>query len=229
MFFSEYEELFSKPRMARYLHAAKGEVELAKKLYRANLAISESFLPLLSAFEVCLRNKLSKQVAAMTGRNDWILREKHGFMADPTLRPSFFLQREVDRAEAKLHAQRRHASAAGILAEQNLGFWVSLFEPAHFKLLRGAPIKIFGKLPTGHRRIDIANALHAIRNFRNRIYHNEPICFDGGRFDLREANLVHAHIQNLSQWMDPYFGAWIKQATRVHKVLGKFEPIKSAA
>jgi Abi-like protein len=222
MLFSEYEQLFSRPRMARYLRAANGDVKLAKQLYRANMAISESFLPLLSAFEVCLRNKLSRQIAVVTGRNDWILREKHGFMADPALRPSFFLQREVDRAEAKLHGQRRHASAAGILAEQNLGFWVSLFEPAHFKILRGAPIKVFGKLPAGHRRINIANALHDIRNFRNRIYHNEPICFDGGKFDLREAKVAYAHLKELATWMDPAFGRWIDHATRVGRVLARY-------
>jgi Abi-like protein len=222
MRFLDYEQFFSQPRMARYLTAAKGDLLLAKRMYRANIAISAAFSPLLSAFEVCLRNQLNQQLALHFGRRDWILRETAGFMSDASLGPAHRMREDITRAERKLRFERRAASGANVLAEQTLGFWVSLFEPSHYRLLRGIPIQAFANMPTRHGRSEVFNALHTIRKFRNRVYHNEPVCFDSGKFDLKLVCAVLKNLQELSIWIDPRFGSWMVGISQVDRLIKRF-------
>lgn len=229
MKFSEYETFFSQPRMARFLTATANDLAKAKKLYRANLLISESFLPLLSAFEVCLRNQLNTQLCSHFRRHDWILVEKSGFMMDPCLRPRFELRSQVTRAESKLAGERRTISNSTVLAEQSFGFWVSLFEPSHFRLLRGIPILIFPYKPRTTNRRDLLNALHRIRRFRNRIYHNEPICFDRSGFSLTLAKEALNDLKNLSAWIDPNFHSWMLMNSRADRVIARQESMMLGA
>lgn len=223
MRFSYYEQFFSQPRMARYLAAAKGDVTLAKRMYRANMAISEAFSPLLSAFEVCLRNQINHHLTRHFGRRDWILSERSGFMSDQSLGPSFKMREEVRRAERKLHNDRRAVTGATVLAEQTMGFWVSMFEPGHYRLLRGIPIHAFKTLPPRHGRNEISNKLHAIRMFRNRVYHNEPICFNNGLYDLSKASEVLQNLIDLSTWIDPAFSKWLERVSRAARLFDKYD------
>jgi hypothetical protein len=225
MRFQEYEYFFSRPRMSRFLTAANGDRTVAKQLYRANLTLSESFLPLLSAFEVCLRNQLHRELAIHFGKTDWILQEKRGFMSDRSLGPEYRMRNDVARAEDKLYRSRRTPSGSNVLAEQNLGFWAGMFEPVHYRLLKGVPIRTFQRLPSGYGRKEVANKLQEIRLFRNRVYHNEPLCFAAGRFDLNEANAVHRHLIDLSGWLDPKFGNWMGSFSRIHKLFGKYDSV----
>ncbi len=49
----------SRPRYNRYLIATASNNDKAKKLYNANLRLAQSFHPILSQFEVVLRNSLN--------------------------------------------------------------------------------------------------------------------------------------------------------------------------
>jgi hypothetical protein len=48
----------------------------------------------------------------------------------------------------------------------------------------------------------INQKLNRIREFRNRIYHNEPICFNGSSIDFTEATNIKNEIYELLEWMD---------------------------
>ena len=50
---------FSRPRYNRYLNATGNNNERAKKLYNANIRLAQAFHPILSQFEVVLRNSLN--------------------------------------------------------------------------------------------------------------------------------------------------------------------------
>lgn len=93
-------------------------------------------------------------------------------------------------------------SSGKVIAEQSFGFWTSLFETHHYRLINGSPIHAFPNKPTNANRKLINQKLNRIREFRNRIYHNEPICFNNSQIDFTEANQVKLEIYELLSWVD---------------------------
>lgn len=221
MRFSEYELLFSQARMARFLTAAGGDVRMAKRYYRANLAISEAFLPVLSAFEVALRNRLHIELSRHFGKANWILLEKDGFMRDFALGPDYRMRGDVTRAVDRLLRERRPPNRNNVLAEQTLGFWVSMFDPKPYRLLKGVPIQVFAHRPRRYGRLELANDLHRVRLFRNRVFHNEPICFDKVGFSLSEPHAIMHTLFDLAAWMDASLLEWLTTHTRTQTVLAR--------
>ena len=90
-----------------------------------------------------------------------------------------------------------------MIAELNLGFWNSLFENHHYALLKGVPCKIFKGLPAGYGRKEVNEYILKIRTLRNRISHNEPLCFDGVNFDTSYAKEMYSLIEEFLSWIDP--------------------------
>lgn len=213
MKFNDFKTYFSEARVNRYLLACENSTQKALKLYKLNLKTAQAFHPLLGVFEVVLRNRLNDILAAHFTDPDWIVNQKTGFMSDPTLRFTYkktgqvktndFLKQEITKAEKRLHKSHTPITSGKIIAEQTLGFWTDLFEVHHYRLLRGKPIQIFKGLPAGYGRKEVIDELNRVRRFRNRINHNEPICFNGNNIDFTEAMRVHQSIQNILTWIDP--------------------------
>ena len=88
------------------------------------------------------------------------------------------------------------------IAEQNLGFWNSLFEKKPFAVLAGAPLSVFKNKPTSIDRSHINTRIIEVREFRNRINHNEPVCFVDGKKDFSYALDMHRKIMELLEWID---------------------------
>lgn len=156
-------------------------------------------------------------------------------MSDPSLRFTYkrtgqqktndFLKREINKAEKRLHKTREPITSGKIIAEQTLGFWTDLFEVHHYRLLRGKPIQIFHSLPAGHGRKEVNDELDKVRRFRNRIFHNEPICFCGNNIDFTETLEVHDSITNLLTWIDPEIIKFIADIDNVKKTINKARTI----
>ena len=108
-----------------------------------------------------------------------------------------------------------------ILAEQSLSFWTELFEKKYYKLLKGRPIQIFKNLPPNISRVDILNILTKIRKFRNRIYHNEPICFNENRVDLQIPIKIYYSILDILHWIDPETLILLNQVDDVLSTINK--------
>ncbi|TNE81288.1 MAG: hypothetical protein EP332_03985 [Bacteroidetes bacterium] len=133
-------------------------------------------------------------------------------MNDGSLRPSrFFLKNSVQKAEGKLRQRGLAITSGKVIAEQTLGFWISLFQPHHYRLIGGTPIQAFPHKPTSENRSSIDGKLNRIREFRNRVYHNEPICFNGPSIDFTEAEIIKQLIFDLMEWMDPEICIYIKK------------------
>ena len=64
-------------------------------------------------------------------------------------------------------------------------------------------------------RKEISNEINKIRQFRNRISHNEPICFKQNTVDFTEAIQVHEAILNLLKWIDPEILKFINEIDTV--------------
>lgn len=197
-------KFLSRPRYNRYLIATTNNNNRAKKLYNANIRLAQAFHPLLSQFEVVLRNSLNIVLTSHFTDPDWIINQKLGFMRDPSLRSShFFLRSCVQKTENKLTARSIPVTSGKIISGQTFGFWVSLFLSHHYSLIAGQPIHAFPNKPTTENRASIHNKLEKIKDFRNRVNHCEPICFVGPNIDCSFALDIRTELYNLIQWIDP--------------------------
>lgn len=203
MEYSKLEYFVSQPRLDRFLIAAGHSKTKAQKLYRANLRVSQAFYPILNLFEITLRNCINYQLSSHFSNSNWIIIEKNGFMSDSTLAPSqFYLKNSIIKAERNIRRNRTSITSGKVIAEQSFGFWTSLFEPHHYRLVGGSPIHVFTQKPSFVNRNIITQKLKKIREFRNRIYHNEPICFNASSIDYTDALFVLNEIYELLNWID---------------------------
>ena len=194
----------SSPRYNRYLTATAIDKNRAKRLYNANIRLAQAFHPILSQFEVVLRNSLNIKLSAFFADPDWIINQKTGFMRSPTLRAShFFLKSCIQKSEHKLAARLIPVTSGKIISDQTFGFWLAFFLSHHYSLVRGQPIHIFAHKPSTEDRASIYSKLDEIRSFRNRINHCEPLCFNGHTIDCSDALNIRAKIYSLIEWIDP--------------------------
>lgn len=213
MNYKKFSHIYSIARTYRYLKAANNDKIKAQSLYYANARLAMSFQPLLSTFEVVLRNQLHYALAGYFSDVEWIINQKSGFMSDPSLKHkdkrthkyvlNDFLKKEVEKAEFTLLNDGKQVTSGRVIAELNLGFWNSMYEKHHYAILKGIPGSIFNGLPTGYGRKKINDVICQIRCFRNRISHNEPICFQGKTFDLQCAKEMYKLIVDFLSWIDP--------------------------
>jgi len=224
---NNFNNYFSEARTNRYLIASKHAKIKALDLYKANLKISQSFHPLLGILEVILRNKLNSVLENFFSDPNWIINQKNGFMSDPSLiefkgqenktAQKYFLKSEIIQSELKISKSGKLINSNRLISEQNFGFWTAFFETKHYRLLLGKPIQIFKTLPPKHGRKEIYEQLTNIRKFRNRINHNEPICFSENKVDFSEALAVNQSILDIFIWIDPEILTFISDFNSVEK------------
>ncbi|MEO9476490.1 MAG: hypothetical protein ABJG41_13190 [Cyclobacteriaceae bacterium] len=124
-------------------------------------------------------------------------------MNDNSLRHSrFFLKNSVEKAERTIRRKGGAISSGKAISEQSFGFWTSLFETHHYRLIGGVIIHCFPNKPNNVNRSIISQKLNRIREFRNRVYHNEPICFNGSNIDFKEAEDIQDEIFEMLSWID---------------------------
>jgi len=197
-------KFLSRPRYNRYLNATANNQDRAKKLYNANIRLAQAFHPILSQFEVVLRNNLNIILAAHFADTDWIINQKTGFMRDNSLRAShYFLRTSIQRTENKLTRRAIPITNGKIISDQTLGFWLAFFLSHHYSLVGGQPIHVFPHKPLTENRASIYDKLNGIKNFRNRVNHCEPLCFIGHDIDCSYALDIRAKLYNLIEWINP--------------------------
>lgn len=114
----------SRPRYNRYLSATGNDKNRAKRLYNGNIRLTQAIHPLLTQFEVVLRNSLNLQLIVYFGNTNWIITEKDGFMKNASLRQSnYFLRRSVTKAENRLNRRGIPVTGGKVISDQNFGFW----------------------------------------------------------------------------------------------------------
>lgn len=235
MRFEKIKLFISTPRIGRYLQATGNNKSKATRLYKANLKISQAFLPAIAILEVTLRNRINMILTAHFSDSDWIINQKNGFMINPSLThtdkrtgkhiTNRYLKTEVEKAEKRILKSGAVVTSGKIISEQTFGFWTDLYEVHHYKILLGRPIQIFTNLPSGHGRKEVNETLNKIRLFRNRLYHNEPVCFNGGTINFQKSEDVHNSILNVLSWIDQELVKWIKNIDEVSKQINRAKKI----
>ena len=173
MKYPEYERAFSAARLNKYLTACGGNTAKALILYRHNVKLCQKFYGMLNIFEVILRNAINEHYKAYFNDSDWIRTQ---------LAPGGMLSQHpqksvVDKTIADLTAAGRYTNDR-VVSSVTFGFWTYLFTKKPFRLGGQSLLKIFPAKATGLGQRAIYNELMAVKNFRNRIAHHEPICFD---------------------------------------------------
>jgi len=211
------QKLISATRFERYLIAAGNKGQRAIRLYKANLRIAKAFHPVLGLFEIILRNCLNEELKIHFKDADWAINKKH-------LLTTVMVQgiRDVER---RLQKKGGVITNSKIIADQNFGFWTQQLEKQVFKILGGSPIHAFKNLPKNMNRADISRRLNDIRVFRNRINHNEPICFKADQIDFLEMEKIYGLIHEVLDWLDPEAKKLIFEIDTVRKEIEKAKRI----
>lgn len=225
--YQKIKKYVSSPRLQKYEIVCNNSPRKSLKLYQTNLRLSQAFYPVLSLYEIVLRNAINEELINYFNDQNWLKNQLTGFMNDPSLKyynkrkktwiTNEYLKNCVYEAQRKSNYSTLHYK---VVAELKLGYWSSLFDPTNYKILNGRPIRIFNKLPSGTSRSNIFDKITHIRDFRNRIYHNEPIIFVKGssanpKFDINKCKQVYKEIQDIFCWLGLDFHLWTKHINNI--------------
>lgn len=205
-------DVISAPRFATYLQAKQGHIEDALELYAWNAEISAAFMVPLHLCEVAIRNAAAEAIEAVHGTNwPWV----NGFIRSlPVPRRPI----DYDPQRNLQQVANRQPTVGKVVSDLNFAFWEKVFTQgqdsriwdAHFRaVLPGAP----AALTVAQARAKVFADLEAIRRFRNRIAHHEPIF-------ARNLTADYASIRELVEYRRPVAAAWLDKVERVTALIG---------
>lgn len=193
-----FEKTFSSERMERYFALYPDEERRAILHYECNLKLAESFYVILSTLEVTLRNALTRELKTMTDREDWYAI----FPTTPGLRS---LNRYITEASQHISARNEQVTPSKIVAELTLGFWVSLLNSEYERILWHSLRRAFPNMPRQQRqRRNVSAPLNLFRRFRNRVFHNESICWN-----LQRVEEIHSEMMTVLGWLNSDLPEWV--------------------
>lgn len=205
-----FEKVFSTERMSRYYEAHADDESMAILHYRCNIELSSSYYACLSVFEVALRNALNRELTTKFGRDDWykVVSQQPGLNG---------LQYYITEAQRHISNRGEIVTASKIVAELTFGFWVSLMNSQYEKILWHDLRRAFPYIPKVRRkRKNISAPLNKFRVFRNRVFHNEPICWSKTYIEN-----MHNDILEVLYWINKDVPAWLSEFDTVDAVLDK--------
>ena len=192
------EVTLSRERLEKYLDETGQDLDAAIELYEKNTRLSEAFYTPLQAVEVCLRNQLNVRLSNTYGEL-WYENGNPPLADDAT--------RMIFEAKEELRGEKR-ITPGRVVAELKFAFWVGLLAPKYDATLwRKCLYEAFPGVGGRPRRI-IHGRFNAIRRFRNRIAHHEPI------FHLAPI-IRHQEIMEAIGWMCRHTSAWALHHSRL--------------
>ena len=196
MDFKTSQKLYSVPRMGKYERACNGNKQKTMLLYRYNLRLCQRFYGVLNVFEVVLRNAVNEHYNSYFFDSDWIVNQaKVGGL--------FSHEQDEIRTIANDYKKRGIYNNDKMVSALTFGYWTKLFSKKRYKKGGKTLLKIFPNKAKGLNQADVYLDLTHIREFRNRIAHHEPICFDGnGKISTAFAR---RHYQLICDYIS-YFG-----------------------
>ena len=202
-----FEKVFSEKRMERYFILYPNDESRAVKHYQSNIKLTEAFYTSLSVLEVALRNALSRELKTMTGRDEWYVI----FANTPGLTK---LNKYITQATKQIVGRHEQITSSKIIAELTLGFWVSLLNAEYERLLWKDLRRAFPYIPKKDRkRKNVSAPLNRFRAFRNRVFHNESICWN-----MKKVQEIHDELLLVLEWINKDLPEWLKEIDRFENV-----------
>lgn len=188
------ERTISRDRLAKYLAATAQDLDAALALYERNTRLSEAMYSPLQALEICLRNSVSCEMGRVYGV-DWLTNGAAPFAPNAV--------QSIDEAKAAFGAT---FSNGDLVAELKFSFWVGLTGPGYDATLWRKAIHSAFRAKGGKKRSDVNRRLNALRRFRNRVAHHEPVSANADQF--------HNECLEAIGWMCADTCSWAAHNTR---------------
>ncbi len=161
----------------------------------------------LSVFEVTLRNALCRELRQMAGRDDW-------YAVFPNTPGLSDLNKYITQAAKRISGRHEQITPSKIVAELTLGFWVSLLNCEYERILWKDLRRALPFMPKAKRqRKNVSAPLNRFRAFRNRVFHNESICWNINR--VRD---IHSEMVEVLGWINRDVPVWLSQYDRFQSV-----------
>ena len=200
----DLERLFSKSRLVTYYRLFPTDKQKSIEYYRINTQISEALYPLLSNFEVVLRNSIHNSFSIHFKTDNWYEKVTYPELVD-----------QIKVAKLKISLSKKEFTIDKLISELTLGFWTALFNKKYAKDFWKPLMYAFPLIEKEQKhRNTIAFKLNNIRKFRNRIFHFEPICND-----LNILVINHKNILEILKWINIEIVEWTKQIDRFDELL----------
>lgn len=193
-------DALSRARFAPYLCATGGGVEAAIAFYEANSVVAAAFVHPLHYLEVTLRNTLHRRLSEHFDSPTWWTYAQLNRVGEKMLR---------DTKSALRPRAHGTESPDDIVAKLNLGFWVALVSSQYHDRLW---VPVLHKCFPGADRRAVHYDYEAVRRFRNRVMHHEPI-------HHRHLSADHATLCRLLGVLSPEAAALMSRGDRVPAIL----------
>ena len=201
-----FEKIFSAKRMERCFSLYPDNENRAILHYRCNLQLAEAFYVSLSVLEVTLRNALCRELETMTGREDW-------YAIFPTTPGLTKLNRYITQASRQIAERHERITPSKIVAELTFGFWVSLLNSEYERLLWKDLRRAFPFMPKHERkRKNVSTPLNQFRTIRNRVFHNESICWN-----IYHVENIHQNMTTMIGWINKDVPNWLAETDRFNE------------
>lgn len=192
MKYDECLRVLSPARLNKYAQACGNDRAKTLRLYQYNIKLSQRFYGVIGMFEIMLRNAINIHYQGYFHDTNWIINQA---------RVGGLLEHDAD----DIQKTQNSYTAMGVynndkmVASFTFGFWTYLFTKRNYRVGGKTLLKIFPNKAHGLKQSDIYKDLTAIREFRNRIAHHEPICFNAARaiditYARRHYNLIRTYI-----------------------------------
>ena len=229
-FFQKIEKSISQSRLSTYKNhsSCTNDKEIIIN-YVLNAKISENFYFLLQNLEVSLRNAIYDSFKLHYPTSDFF------FLHETDSRNRYKSKKEKHSREcwkmicaAKHNILNRTSINEGkIIAELNFGFWTTILLSTDIKysnMWRKIFNEVFPNYKVVHSihsdKANIGKVLDDIRQFRNRIFHYEPI------FNQTNLNQIHSDIIEILGWINKDLQALTISFDEFNLIKNKEEHIK---
>lgn len=160
----------SQDRIQSYYKHPKDTHETLLGRYFWNISLCEACYPALSLLEVTLRNQIDDVLSTTIGTN-WLHENSKILKSAECV--------EIEKAKNRIVKKKLKTNSnyhSELIATLTLGFWTSLFRNEYAPLWHKHLKTLFPYLLARYRTPKyIFEQLRHIRDFRNRVFHHEPI------------------------------------------------------
>ncbi|MBD2255322.1 Abi family protein [Nostoc parmelioides] len=218
-----YENLcvvFSSPRFSTYLRATNYDKLEALELYKLNLQLSRALYPLLSVFEINLRNRIVNVFVKYYGSTwfnenestcKWLNEQESTLIQNEKGESEKRWElKEIKKAKDELRKERKPITSDRITAKLNFGFWVTIMVNKEYErsIWHHYIKEIFPHSPKGYnftrKKEILRKKIMRIKKLRNRVFHHEPI-FCTKELSFIELLEVHKDIIELIEWLSQHY------------------------
>jgi hypothetical protein len=199
-------EIISPLRLGTYLNAAGHDAERALLLYLWNAKVGAAFHIPIQSVEVGLRNRVSDGLAALYGP-EWWRDQAFLALAEPKRAD------DIEVVRRRLISKRMPVATGQMIAGLSFGFWVAMLHGRYNPDIWSGHLRTaFPHLPSHVERHWLHSGVREISDFRNRIWHHEPIFRRNLSRDFSRCLMVLG-------WLCPTKATWIKPHCRVPALL----------